>query len=66
MVNQLLSKIDGVDQLNNILIIAMTNQLDLIDPAMLRPGRLELQLPIHLPDEAGRLEILNIHTAKMR
>ncbi|KAI1714393.1 ATPase family associated with various cellular activities (AAA) domain-containing protein [Ditylenchus destructor] len=66
VVNQLLSKIDGVDQLNNILIIAMTNQLDLIDPAMLRPGRLELQLPIHLPDEAGRLEILNIHTAKMR
>uniref|UniRef100_A0A915DFK7 AAA+ ATPase domain-containing protein n=1 Tax=Ditylenchus dipsaci TaxID=166011 RepID=A0A915DFK7_9BILA len=66
VVNQLLSKIDGVDQLNNILIIGMTNQLDLIDPAILRPGRMEVQLQIHLPDEDGRLQILNIHTQKMR
>jgi len=41
-VNQLLSKIDGVDSLNNILIIGMTNRKDMIDEAILRPGRLEV------------------------
>lgn len=66
VVNQLLSKIDGVDQLNNILIIGMTNRRDMIDEALLRPGRLEVQLEISLPDETGRLHILQIHTAKMR
>jgi len=65
VVNQLLSKIDGVDQLNNILIIGMTNRRDMIDEALLRPGRLEVMLEINLPDETGRLQILKIHTAKM-
>ncbi|RXN05693.1 vesicle-fusing ATPase-like protein [Labeo rohita] len=66
VVNQLLSKIDGVEQLNNILVIGMTNRPDLIDEALLRPGRLEVKMEIGLPDETGRLQILNIHTAKMR
>ncbi|TFY64705.1 hypothetical protein EVJ58_g2436 [Rhodofomes roseus] len=66
VVNQLLSKMDGVDQLNNILIIGMTNRLDMIDEALLRPGRLEVHMEISLPDERGRLQILSIHTAKMR
>ncbi|KPM34026.1 Vesicular-fusion protein sec18 [Neonectria ditissima] len=66
VVNQLLSKLDGVDQLNNILLIGMTNRKDMIDDALLRPGRLEVHLEISLPDEQGRLEILKIHTAKMR
>ena len=66
VVNQLLSKIDGVDQLNNILVIGMTNRRDMIDDALLRPGRLEVQMEIGLPDEKGRLQILNIHTAKMK
>ncbi|PCH40892.1 AAA-domain-containing protein [Wolfiporia cocos MD-104 SS10] len=66
VVNQLLSKMDGVDQLNNILIIGMTNRLDMIDEALLRPGRLEVHMEISLPDEHGRLQILNIHTTKMR
>lgn len=57
---------DGVDQLNNVLIIGMTNRLDMIDEALLRPGRLEVHMEISLPDEKGRLQILNIHTAKMR
>lgn len=65
VVNQLLSKIDGVDQLNNILIIGMTNRKDMIDEALLRPGRLEVMLEINLPSESGRLDILKIHTAKM-
>lgn len=66
VVNQLLSKLDGVDQLNNILLIGMTNRKDMIDDALLRPGRLEVHLEISLPDEPGRLEILKIHTSKMR
>ncbi len=66
VVNQLLSKMDGVDQLNNILVIGMTNRIDLIDEALLRPGRLEVLMEISMPDEHGRYQILNIHTAKMR
>jgi len=66
VVNQLLSKIDGVEQLNNILVIGMTNRPDLIDDALLRPGRLEVKMEIGLPDEKGRLQILHIHTARMR
>ncbi|ESK95109.1 vesicular-fusion protein sec18 [Moniliophthora roreri MCA 2997] len=66
VVNQILSKMDGVDQLNNILIIGMTNRKDMIDEALLRPGRLEVHMEISLPDEKGRWQILNIHTAKMR
>jgi vesicle-fusing ATPase len=64
IVNQLLSKMDGVDQLNNILIIGMTNRLDMIDEALLRPGRLEIHMEISLPDENGRVQILKVHTQK--
>jgi vesicle-fusing ATPase len=66
VVNQLLSKIDGVNSLNNILLIGMTNRKDMIDDALLRPGRLEVHVEIGLPDEEGRLQILNIHTQGMR
>ncbi|KAM9745490.1 vesicle-fusing ATPase isoform 3-T3 [Menidia menidia] len=66
VVNQLLSKIDGVEQLNNILVIGMTNRPDLIDDALMRPGRFEVKMEIGLPDEKGRVQILNIHTTKMR
>lgn len=66
VVNQLLSKIDGVDSLNNILLIGMTNRKDMIDDALLRPGRLEVHVEIGLPDKQGRLQILNIHTRNMR
>merc|ERR1719440_99364 len=66
IVNQLLSKIDGVDSLNNILVIGMTNRKDMIDDAVLRPGRLEVHIEIGLPDEPGRLQILQIKTASMR
>mmetsp|Transcript_12020 Transcript_12020/g.25396 ORF Transcript_12020/g.25396 Transcript_12020/m.25396 type:complete len:769 (-) Transcript_12020:514-2820(-) len=66
VVNQLLSKIDGVDSLNNILLIGMTNRKDMIDDALLRPGRLEVHVEIGLPDTKGRLQILNIHTRNMK
>ena len=66
VVNQLLSKMDGVNSLNNILVIGMTNRKDLIDPALLRPGRLEVHIEISLPDEKGRLQILTIHTKTMK
>lgn len=62
VVNQLLAKMDGVEQLNNILVIGMTNRLDMLDEALLRPGRFEVQLEIGLPDHQGRTQILKIHT----
>jgi vesicle-fusing ATPase len=65
VVNQLLTKLDGVDQLNNILLIGMTNRKDMIDEALLRSGRLEVHMEISLPDEHGRAQILKIHTSKM-
>ncbi|KAL4554011.1 hypothetical protein LXL04_039870 [Taraxacum kok-saghyz] len=66
IVNQLLTKIDGVEALNNVLLIGMTNRKDLLDEALLRPGRLEVQVEISLPDENGRHQILQIHTNKMK
>lgn len=65
IVNQLLSKIVGVPR-NNVLIIGMTNRKDLIDSALLRPGRLEVHVEIGLPSEEGRVQILKIHTNTMR
>lgn len=65
VVNQLLSMIDGPQSLNNILLICMTNKKDALDEAVLRPGRLELQIEIKLPDEKGRFDILQIHTRQM-
>ena len=59
-VNQILSKLDGVQALDNVLLIAMTNRKELLDPALLRPGRLEVQVECPLPDVQGRREILQI------
>ncbi len=65
MVNQLLTELDGIEELERVTVIAATNRIDLIDPALLRPGRLELKIEIPLPDEKGRLEILRVHTRNM-
>lgn len=62
MVNQLLTLLDGVDSPKNILVIATTNRKDLIDPAALRPGRIDVHISLGLPDEDARFEILDIHT----
>jgi len=59
-VNQLLSKIDGIQEFANILVIGLTNRKDLIDPALLRSGRLEVHVEIKAPDQTGREEILAI------
>lgn len=64
-VNQLLAVLDGVNALNNVLLIGMTNRIDMIDEALLRPGRLEVHIEVNLPDENGRLSILRIHTRSM-
>ena len=65
-VNMILSMIDGVNALNNILVIGMTNRKDVLDEAILRPGRLEVHIEVGLPDEKGRVQILEIHTRKMK
>ena len=66
VVNQLLAIIDGVNVLDNIFIIAMTNRKDMIDPAMLRSGRIEHSIYVGKPDYEGRLAIFNIHTEKLK
>jgi vesicle-fusing ATPase len=66
VVNQLLAKLDGVTERNNVLVIGLTNRRDLIDPALLRPGRLEVQIEVTPPTRAGRLEILCILLEKLK
>jgi SpoVK/Ycf46/Vps4 family AAA+-type ATPase len=66
VVNQILSKLDGVNGIPNLLLIGMTNRKELLDDALLRPGRLEVQIEIPLPDKNGRREILNIHFDALR
>lgn len=65
VVNQLLAKIEGPEQLNNVLLIAMTNRKDAIDKALLRPGRFEVHIEIKLPTLDERKEIIEIHCSTM-
>ena len=65
VVNQLLTKIDGLATQNNLLVIGVTNRKDLLDEALLRPGRLEVHIEIPLPDGKGREQILAIHTKEL-
>ncbi len=62
---QLLAEMDGFGNRGNIRIMAATNRIDMLDPALLRPGRFDRIIRIPLPDNGARLEILKIHTAKM-
>lgn len=66
LVNQLLTILEGVNSIPNIFVIAMTNRIDLIDDALLRPGRIEVHVKIGLPDKKGRMQIFRIHTDKMK
>lgn len=61
IVGQLLTMLDGVEEMNNIIVFALTNRLDIIDPAIIRPGRFGIHIKIDLPDLNGRYEILKIH-----
>jgi len=65
MVNQLLTEMDGIQTLKNVVVIGATNRIDILDPALLRPGRFDLILYIPPPDYEARLQILKIHTKKM-
>jgi len=64
VLSQLLTEIDGIEELRGVLILAATNRFDMIDPAILRPGRLEIHLELPVPDKQSRKEILNIHIRK--
>ncbi len=65
VVAQLLTEMDGIEELEGVVVMAATNRPDLLDPALLRPGRLDRVIQVPLPDEKGRLEILGIHTREM-
>jgi proteasome regulatory subunit len=62
---QLLSEMDGFDPTENVKVLAATNRPDILDPALLRPGRFDRLINVPLPDNKGRLEILKIHTQTM-
>ncbi|WOF15598.1 proteasome-activating nucleotidase [Methanoplanus sp. FWC-SCC4] len=62
---QLLAEMDGFDNRGNVRIMAATNRVDMLDPALLRPGRFDRILEVSLPDESARLEILKIHSSKL-
>ena len=63
---QLLAELDGFNPLERVKVIAATNRLDILDPALLRPGRFDRIIELQLPDTQARLEILRIHTRKTR
>jgi len=65
VINQLLTEIDGIEELEKVIVIAATNRPDLIDPALLRPGRIDLHIKIPMPDEKARYEIFKVHTRNM-
>lgn len=64
VISQLLTEMDGIEDMSGVIVLAATNRLDLIDPALLRPGRFDLLLEMPVPDESARFEIFKIHTAR--
>ncbi|MBI3623000.1 CDC48 family AAA ATPase [Candidatus Pacearchaeota archaeon] len=65
VLNQMLAEMDGLEDLKGILVIGATNRPDMLDPALLRPGRFDKILLVSAPNQEGRLKILEIHTKKM-
>ncbi|MGH7612089.1 MAG: ATP-dependent metallopeptidase FtsH/Yme1/Tma family protein, partial [Candidatus Dormibacteria bacterium] len=61
--NQLLTELDGFKVRSRVVVLAATNRVDVLDPALLRPGRFDQQITVHVPDRAGRRAILAIHTS---
>ena len=62
IISQLLTELDGLEELRNVIVIGATNRPDIVDTALLRPGRFDRHIYIPLPDKKARLEILKIHT----
>jgi transitional endoplasmic reticulum ATPase len=60
VISQFLAEMDGVEELNGVLILGATNRPDILDPALLRPGRFDIQITIPLPDKAGRRQIFEV------
>ena len=65
IVSQLLTLMSGLEELKDVYVLATTNRPDMLDPALLRPGRFDKQILIGVPDTNGRKEILKVHTRKM-
>jgi len=65
VLNQLLSEMDGIEDLKNVIVIGATNRPDILDPALMRPGRFDRIVYVSVPNKAGRLQILKIHTKNM-
>jgi transitional endoplasmic reticulum ATPase len=65
MVNQLLTSLDGLETMEGVVTIGATNRPDMVDPALLRPGRFDRLILLPVPEEEARLEILNVHTRTM-
>ena len=65
VVNQLLTEIDGMEELTDVAVIAATNRVDILDPALVRPGRFDRHVKVEAPNEVGRLAIFKVHTKKM-
>lgn len=63
---QLLAELDGFDTRGDVRIVAATNRIDLLDPALLRPGRFDRIIEVPMPDASGRMEIFKIHTRNMK
>ena len=64
--NAMLVEMDGFTPNENVIVIAATNRVDVLDPALLRPGRFDRQVMVHLPDAAGREQILRVHVRKIK
>lgn len=64
--NQLLTEMDGFDANKGVIILAATNRPEVLDPALLRPGRFDRQVPMELPDLQGRIDILKVHAKKIK
>jgi len=62
VISQFLTELDGIEELKGIVVLAATNRLDIIDPALLRAGRFDFHLELPVPDEETRLEIFKVHT----
>ena len=65
ILNQLLSEMDGLEELRAVIVIGATNRPDVIDPALIRPGRFDELILVPIPDEGARREIFKVHTGKM-